>query len=58
MLRENDAIVLIDFGLARQLGGNLKSTRTGVLRGSPYYMSPEQAMGENSTRALICTVSA
>ena len=46
MLRENDAIVLIDFGLARQLGGNLKSTRTGVLRGSPYYMSPEQAMGE------------
>ena len=45
MLRENDAIVLIDFGLARQLGGNLKSTRTGVLRGSPYYMSPEQAMG-------------
>jgi DNA-binding NarL/FixJ family response regulator len=46
MLRENDAIVLIDFGLARQLGGNLKSTRTGVLRGSPYYMSPEQALGE------------
>jgi DNA-binding response OmpR family regulator len=46
MLRENDAIVLIDFGLARQLDGNLKSTRTGVLRGSPYYMSPEQAMGE------------
>ena len=46
MLRENDAIVLIDFGLARQLDGGLKSTRTGVLRGSPYYMSPEQAMGE------------
>jgi DNA-binding response OmpR family regulator len=46
MLRENDAIVLIDFGLARQLDGGLKSTRTGVLRGSPYYMSPEQALGE------------
>jgi eukaryotic-like serine/threonine-protein kinase len=45
MLRENDAIVLIDFGLARQLDCNLKSTRTGVLRGSPYYMSPEQAQG-------------
>ena len=46
MLRENDDIVLIDFGLARQLNGGLKSTRTGVLRGSPYYMSPEQALGE------------
>jgi DNA-binding response OmpR family regulator len=46
MLREDDAIVLIDFGLARQLDGGLKSTRTGVLRGSPYYMSPEQALGE------------
>jgi len=46
MLRSDDAVVLIDFGLARQLGGDLKSTRTGVLRGSPYYMSPEQALGE------------
>jgi len=46
MLREDDSIVLIDFGLARQLDGGLKSTRTGVLRGSPYYMSPEQALGE------------
>jgi len=46
MLRADDSIVLIDFGLARQLVGGLKSTRTGVLRGSPYYMSPEQALGE------------
>jgi CheY-like chemotaxis protein len=46
MLREDDAVVLIDFGLARQLDGGLKSTRSGVLRGSPYYMSPEQALGE------------
>jgi DNA-binding response OmpR family regulator/predicted Ser/Thr protein kinase len=47
MLRENDTIVLIDFGLARSLGGAANITRTGVLRGSPFYMSPEQALGED-----------
>ncbi len=47
MLRENDTIVLIDFGLARSLGGPGNLTRTGVLRGSPFYMSPEQALGED-----------
>ena len=46
MLRENDDVALIDFGLARALDGSTPSTRTGVLRGSPYYMSPEQALGE------------
>ena len=46
MLRENDEVALIDFGLARALDGSTPSTRTGVLRGSPYYMSPEQALGE------------
>ncbi|HEV2442233.1 MAG TPA: protein kinase, partial [Steroidobacteraceae bacterium] len=46
MLRDNDEIALIDFGLARNLDGDAHSTRTGVLRGSPYYMSPEQALGE------------
>jgi eukaryotic-like serine/threonine-protein kinase len=46
MLRNNDEVVLIDFGLARNVQGGLQSTRKGVLRGSPYYMSPEQALGE------------
>ncbi len=46
MLRSNDEVVLIDFGLARNVQGGLQSTRKGVLRGSPYYMSPEQALGE------------
>lgn len=50
MLRENDAVALIDFGLARQIDGggttSLQTGQTGILRGSPYYMSPEQALGE------------
>ena len=46
MLRDNGDVALIDFGLARALDGSTPSTRTGVLRGSPYYMSPEQALGE------------
>ena len=45
MLRENDDVVLIDFGLSKDLNGTMGSTRTGVLRGSPYYMCPEQAQG-------------
>jgi DNA-binding NarL/FixJ family response regulator len=49
MLRENDAVALIDFGLARHIDGgstSVKTGQTGVLRGSPYYMSPEQALGD------------
>jgi DNA-binding response OmpR family regulator len=46
MLRDDGSVVLIDFGLARSLLVGDGSTRTGVLRGSPYYMSPEQAQGE------------
>jgi eukaryotic-like serine/threonine-protein kinase len=46
MLRDNGSVALIDFGLARALDGSTPSTRVGVLRGSPYYMSPEQALGE------------
>jgi serine/threonine-protein kinase PpkA len=38
-------VVLIDFGLAKGLESSGESTAIGVLRGSPYYMSPEQAQG-------------
>jgi DNA-binding NarL/FixJ family response regulator len=46
MLREAGEVVLIDFGIAKRLQDGGGSTHTGVLRGSPYYMSPEQAQGE------------
>jgi len=45
MLRPDASIVLIDFGLAKRVGSLTRRTAAGVLRGSPYYMSPEQTQG-------------
>jgi CheY-like chemotaxis protein len=45
MLRPDGSVVLIDFGLAKQLDVAHLNTVVGMLRGSPYYMSPEQAQG-------------
>jgi serine/threonine-protein kinase PpkA len=45
MLREDASVVLIDFGLAKRVNATTQLTADGVLRGSPYYMSPEQALG-------------
>ncbi len=43
LVREDGSTVLTDFGLAREEG--LPSlTRTGEFAGTPYYVSPEQAM--------------
>ena len=46
MLRADGSVVLIDFGLAKRLDADTHSTAIGVLRGSPYYMSPEQVQGQ------------
>ena len=45
MLRPDGSVVLIDFGLAKHMNATTHSTAIGVLRGSPYYMSPEQVQG-------------
>jgi serine/threonine protein kinase len=47
MLREDGQMVLIDFGISRRVDNASRSTAVGMLRGSPYYMSPEQAQGKD-----------
>lgn len=45
MFREDDSLVLIDFGLAKQAQLRAEITGTGEIFGTPYYMSPEQGHG-------------
>lgn len=49
MARADRSIVLTDFGIAKRLGDNLGRTRHGELYGTPYYVSPEQIMGNPAT---------
>src|SRR5262249_54041586 len=46
--RERKDIVVMDFGLARGPRlGDARATQSGVVMGTPAYMSPEQARGES-----------
>ncbi len=46
MLRQDDSVALIDFGLAKHQKTTVDLTRTGEIFGTPYYMSPEQGHGD------------
>ncbi|HEY9775478.1 MAG TPA: protein kinase [Planktothrix sp.] len=63
MMEANDHPVIVDFGIAKLVAGNLeaKTTQTGEVFGSPAYMSPEQISGKPVTAqcdqyALGCVI--
>ena len=48
LLDRSGQALLTDFGLARELETDVKLTMDGIVVGTPSYMSPEQASGQNS----------
>lgn len=51
VLLAEDGVRVIDFGIVRAVGDQTRITHAGALIGSPAYMSPEQALGQELTPA-------
>ncbi|MDB5941194.1 MAG: hypothetical protein JWQ13_760 [Ramlibacter sp.] len=46
MLRQDGSLALADFGVAKQVSMLITDTGDGDIVGTPYYLSPEQALGQ------------
>lgn len=51
LLAENGTVKITDFGISRALEDGTVTTQTGMLAGTPAYLAPEIARGDDSTRA-------
>ena len=46
MFRQDGSLALADFGVAKQVSMKITDTGDGDIVGTPYYLSPEQALGQ------------
>ena len=58
LIDESDEVVVTDFGLAKQMNSDQGLTATGATLGTPSYMSPEQAAGNNAEQGASTDVYA
>jgi len=46
MMRQDGMLAIADFGVAKQVAMHITDTGAGDIVGTPYYLSPEQALGK------------